>query len=73
MSYIVRSDYSFDLLSADGALRYRFICRLIQDGPRSAWLAHDSVTAVEEHSVDLATEANVAVIESLLLLLEQVC
>ena len=71
-SDIIGADDPLDLLSADGTPRDRFVRRLIQHGPRCAGLAHHSVTAVQEHCIDLSAKADVAVVEGLFFLLEQI-
>ena len=73
LSYIVSPNDSFYLLATDGAPCDWLIGWLVKNGPSSTCLAHDSMTAVQEDCVDLATKADVAVVERLLLLLEQVC
>ena len=71
-SYIICSYHAFDLLAADRASSDGLVSRFIENSPRCTRLAHDSMTAVEKDSVDLSTEANIAVIKRLLFLLQQV-
>jgi hypothetical protein len=70
-SHVVSADDFLNLLSADGTLCKGLELGLVEDSPCGACLAHDPMRAIQKDCVDFPSEADVAVVERVFLLLQQ--